>query len=265
MLAQDAIGERTMLQKICTKIPTYIQKTGIVPATGVGMRVRKTASSKTWRLQFDWEVDAAGYVLEEFEPVDSKIIAMQRSGGWRLVRRGGVLEKYRLSDLESRERGKPAFTEFANIGQVAGGLDRERLIAFANSYGMPSYDVSSALDLEEVADSVHGMRRILGAIISGKATDWRLGRVAGSPEYYIDSEGHFGVQPRSLPAFMWLQLMLARQQGIEIKRCVACGNFMAPKSEKRDTCSDACRQKIYRRRDENQATHGPHGDHAHDE
>lgn len=232
------------------------------------MARRKTASSMTWHLRFDGVVDADGYALKEFEAVESQSIAASIPQGWHLVPIGGVTERYRLQDLESRERGKPAFTEFANLILAGGGLDPQRLLSFVSNYGMPSADPTNPMDLGQIAFNVNEMRKCLSAIMREKGTV-TLGGWAGNPDVCVEfiespkgTKKLITLQVKTLPTLLWTQLFMALQQGIEIKQCIVCGNFMAPKSEKRDTCSDACRQKIYRRRDENQATHGPHDDHA---
>jgi hypothetical protein len=216
-------------------------------------------SEMTWHLELEWEVDTSGYELKELESVEGKTTAEGRAGGWYIVAKGGPLTSYNLRDLESRDKGKPAFAEFANIGLQGGGLDPERLISFANTYGMPSAFRTTATPLDDVADSVHGMRKLLVQADGGGRSRIRLGWAA-APEAYLDFhatakgvESHLVFHVKSLPNFLWMQMLYTIEQGIKIRRCVVCGNFMAPKSDKRETCSDACRQRLYRARDGDRA------------
>jgi hypothetical protein len=267
-----------MLQFLVMKIQTSPQKNLAHRGVGENMRIRKTASALPWHLKFDWAVDTAGYEVREIEPVDipptkaRRTIAEGEPETWFLFAKGGPVEEYHLNDFESRDKGKPGFAEFANIGLPGGGLDPERLIEFANRYGMPSAHAQSdgREGLRNIAAWVHYVRRALSAIAAEKKGEIRLGRLAIPEAYLTIVDTAKGVQHQlafevqSLPAFLSMQMLLAVQQGISIKRCVICGNFMAPKSASRDTCSEACRQRQYRARDGNQATHGPHDDNAHD-
>lgn len=228
------------------------------------MQIRKTASALPWHLELDWEVDTAGYYLKEFTPAKSRTVLTGATNGWHVVPRGGVIKKYKLRDLESRERGKAAFTEYANLEAMMGGaLDPQRLLAFVGIYGLPSPRPAEMVSLLSIARDVRNIKNFLSSIASGFEFRRQIG-TSTSQKFYIEQvETERGAEHRiilsvqSLSNFLWMQMLIATQQKIKIKYCISCGNFMAAKSEGRDTCGEACRQRIYRSRDQKQAADGP--------
>jgi hypothetical protein len=216
------------------------------------MKVRKTATSLNWRAELEWQVHTAGYELREADQE------------WFLVGKNGPIKRYRLSDLESRKNSVSAFTDFANLEVPGGALGPERLISFANSYGIPGPECErDAIDIAEIKRSVGRIRAILGAVVAAKTATILLGNMPAGVSVRLEPErimpssirkGRYcsdGLRPvfrvDSLQDFLWLQMLLAVTEGVRIKRCERCGDFMAAKTQKRNTCSDACRQSIYRK------------------
>lgn len=219
-----------------------------------------------WHIELDWGVAIGGYELKEYKKqLGGGAVLSGFNPGWHLLAGSKHMKNYQLRDLESRQRGRLAFAEFANIALPAGGLDPKRLVEFARNYGLPSESPTGEVGLDLVARRVKHMRSALGAIWLREGDGVKLGWAGTAPEARIEfvktargSENRIVLRANTLHGFLWTQMLMAIQQGIQIKRCVVCANFMAAKADKRETCSETCRQRLQRLNERKQATDRPH-------
>ena len=231
-----------------------------------------------------WEKDADGYEIEvrhDSPPKNPKVLRtiadVDVRPGVFIVGKGGARESFRLQGLKPR-----VYEEFANI---AGGAttfaetlpkitDSEllRMKQFAGRYGLPwrltevqivEWDSRGKPDPKgEVAPdfwrSVHGVRRLLSFIRDGRHTDLiELFPKEGLGNCHVSlmlkdrrppNNYELVVHPHTLLKFIEAQVLCLAEQGSRIKDCKNCGRFFTPKSEKRETCSGACRQAWRRRK-----------------
>jgi hypothetical protein len=200
-----------------------------------------------WLPAADWFRHYDGYRIEEREPTpDGGAIAMPgRAGGPYLIGNGGGRVPISLA-----VHGKaPVFLAFANLGRA--GSTMGHFVEFANIYGLPTlHPGDDEMSVEELHETVRSMRLAVAAVAKGKAENIRY-KFGGAQRPTISIQPgtqNLILKVESLEAFMWMEVLLAAQRNVQIKVCPICSGYMIPRSSKRETCSNACRQKAQRER-----------------
>lgn len=199
---------------------------------------RKT---ENYLFKLAWAVDPAGYVIDEAGAIKPK--------------HGKRWKKY---DPFQRP-GMGLARTFSRIPVRGGSLDRKRVFAFANDYGLlginQSYGVEKE-DLEAWRDAVLSLRSIFDAIDKGKSED---------ALYYFNGSGKaplmrlnipiekeirkrsLELTPETLYGAMWLMAANELSLGTQHQKCKApgCAEYF-PRRRNKKFCSDSCKMAAHR-------------------
>ena len=160
--------------------------------------------------------------------------------GAYIVGRGG---KPKVLDVGLRERG--VFLELANAQPTMEGA-----LSFTAKWGQLDFGEHQLLsEFLSVRESMNWSLQLSKA--AQRKALW--GHSYGSLMIDRDEKGRLVLRPHALVQFCWLERLHALDGWIDITQCQGCGAYLRlphQKGRPKKTCSNACRQLVYRRKRE---------------